>query len=503
MKSAFEVLRESGLAASTADRMASTVRGVERRLGCRWEEATNEAVAAGAPRPSQRCHVRRYLCLAFADARTRWPVLFRGAQSARGTDDLTPENALPRDVFRMAPDAPIRQLFQDVFQDVARQHKMRSVHTVRRAFCFLYGFLFGAGESSLVPPALHGAGAGDIRSFLRRLGADDVARAYRRYHDASPRVRPVVSRAHFRRQVFLIDTLLAKIARTRHLHFTADLLTGADGWVREPQKRGGPRVHCFTAAEVRALYLACEGLFEKLLLTALFTTGMRIGGFTRASAKETLRPDGSVGGEWWTTEKGDRWMNYTINGALAALLGEWVASRQHSARFLFPSDRDPDRHTSETRVYKTFMAVAQRAKVEGRHVHPHTTRHTFAWTLCALGNKVDDIAQMVGHGSSQVTAQVYIALTSQEVSQRMVIPWLRNAGPGSTSLSDSGYQLASALAGPFGSADQRTFPDFRPPPPNREDGPPRKKKRRLGREALQAFLQRLERGADEAVAAPP
>ena len=52
--------------------------------------------------------------------------------------------------------------------------------------------------------------------------------------------------------------------------------------------------------------------------------------------------------------------------------------------------------------------LPRRAGISGTHVHPHTTRHTVAWTLGALGNEVHLVADFVGHKSPQVTNDVYI-----------------------------------------------------------------------------------------------
>ena len=41
-------------------------------------------------------------------------------------------------------------------------------------------------------------------------------------------------------------------------------------WLRPPEPMAEDRVHTFNAEEIRALYLACSTLFERVLLTTLF-----------------------------------------------------------------------------------------------------------------------------------------------------------------------------------------------------------------------------------------
>lgn len=191
-------------------------------------------------------------------------------------------------------------------------------------------------------------------------------------------------------------------------------------WIR-PCERQTDRVHYFNAGEIRALYLACETLFERILMTSLFTTGMRIGGFC------SLAYSNPITNEMRGVEKGNIVATYSVTKVLSTLLSEWIQqSNQNKAGQIMPRqymfggrDAGPDSHIAPSTVRRIFQKVACRAGVEGKHVHPHTTRHTVAWTLHALGNSVERVAGFVGHKSPQVTSQVYIALT--EAQQRALV----------------------------------------------------------------------------------
>ena len=84
--------------------------------------------------------------------------------------------------------------------------------------------------------------------------------------------------------------------------------------------------------------------------------------------------------------------------------------------------------------------------------------HTVAWTLYALGNSVDSVAGFVGHRSSAVTNDVYIAMTRSQRQQMMDVPWLR--GVTTDTVRRQGEECARAICSPFGSVDGRTFPDL-------------------------------------------
>ena len=162
------------------------------------------------------------------------------------------------------------------------------------------------------------------------------------------------------------------------------------------------------------MYLNCGTLFDRILMTALFTaravrrlrtgcppTGMRINGFCTLAWPE----DGRIGTDVRAVEKGNVTMTSGLSTVLRRLLQAWVdANGATPARrvYLFPSRDHPgqargvrarvrgrDAHISTTTVRRAFAQIARRAGVVGAHVHPHTTRHTVAWTLCALGNSVE------------------------------------------------------------------------------------------------------------------
>ena len=73
------------------------------------------------------------------------------------------------------------------------------------------------------------------------------------------------------------------------------------------------------------------------------------------------------------------------------------------------------------------------------------------------------MADFVGHRSTQVTKDVYIAMNQAQTRSRMHVPWLGTVANGTDQLKDIAFELAQALASPFASEDHRTFPVYRPP----------------------------------------
>lgn len=78
-------------------------------------------------------------------------------------------------------------------------------------------------------------------------------------------------------------------------------------------------------------------------------------------------------------------------------------------------------------------------------------------TLYALGNPIESVARFLGHRNTQVTAEVYTAMSGAQRRQMLDIPWLRDR-PEQGALREEAEALACALCSPFASADGRTFP---------------------------------------------
>ena len=503
-------LHDAGMKHSVIAVTIGVMRGFLRD-GVDWETVSGQNIVERcAGHPARLHRVRRGLIHAFTDAeaRRRWPEVFRRT-NARGSNEdpkkPTIENILPVELLRRTPEDTVRSLFYLLFRKLCRRGGMTLASSFRVNLSFLYGFLC-ATSASLWPDA-HIVTEDVIKARLRALTHEELVRADGRDRQESSRgdrslslqalctqlnfltvvfrdvlgavKRPLlcsdfgivdVKRGHQRGRKRAADT--ASTASVGASTVTSALSafnedppivdrSGGAGWVREALKS---TVHCFNAAEVRALYLHCQTDLERLLVAALFTTGMRIGGFCLAKRDGVVvgRPPSVTGEEITTNEKYNRIRRYPVARSLAVLLPGWVAAGQCGDVYLFPGTPGGDRPMDTRRARTIFMGVAARAGLQGSHVKPHTTRHTVCWTLSALGNKLEEISDFAGHRSTSVTNDVYIAMDEAQKRSRMDIPWLETDGrSGAERLQDTALELAAAIAGPFASEDGRTFPDYR------------------------------------------
>lgn len=471
-----------------------------------WNDVTSADLLGFCTSRSRRDCIRRALraWLGEAEAQRRWADFFRQRQvrSSPGDNpkDPTQGTTLPVEVLRRPDGDGIRELFGLLYDRLIRKTTMRTTMTLRVNMSFIYGFVFGT-PHSLAPELVKlSVKVEDIKQHLKTFTHDAVVKAYASYRDNSSRLsKKKVGLAALCQHAHLISVVFCDLLKAFTLRVVPEdfgiivprrkrkrgadddnskrsddgrsstglsststtrrlIVNRSEAWVKK--KRDAPEVHCFNEYEVKALYLACRSDLECLLLTALFTTGMRIGGFCLMKRKGTvIGNSGCIGKILYTTEKGNVSKTYVVTPVLQMLMQKWVADGNAGEKYMFTKRRGGSDPLSTGEARWIFKDVAKRAGLSGEHVKPHTTRHTVAWTLHALGNDIGDIAKFVGHKTPDVTSTVYIAMDDAVRFTTMNIPWTGvNPAQAKAALRAEAMGLASAMASPFGSLDRKTFP---------------------------------------------
>lgn len=490
-------MRDAGVKPSVALATVSTMRSLERN-GVVWDEVTEADLLNRCGNHRDRLHrLRRGLgfLVGKEEALRRWPGVYRRTNERVVPDAAhikTPilEAVLPAYLRRCAADDPVRQLFAILFRKWMKHGGPGLSATFRSYFAFLYGFLVGD-PASMIPDA-HRLTLKEIQAKLRAVTHKELVLAYDRYRQESPKTQGHITLNALSTQLHVITVVFkdllhiikqpvmccdfgiitpkkrkrTDVASTvgastvssalSAFHEEPLLVDRSASWIHDPQATKRGQAHCFNATETRALYLACETLMEKLLVTALFTTGMRIGGFCLCRSQGAL-----TGLRLTTNEKGNRIRDYPVSPGMAALLPQWASVGGPGQTYLFPEKNGGLRPMDTRRARYLFMTVAKRAGVQGPYVKPHTTRHTVCWTLSALGNKLDEVADFAGHRSVAVTQSVYIAMNEAQKRSRMNIPWMEaDEVSEADRLMAAALELAESIAGPFASSDGRTFPRY-------------------------------------------
>lgn len=273
----------------------------------------------------------------------RWPGFWTQGRWHRRTtqQEIGPGNTLPYAVFRAGPTGPLWLVFERLARQMRLHTHMQRPTSMRQALGFLHRFLCDA----LIPEEDR-ADPDRVMACLRAQSPPSLVNAYTRFRAT----RGPVTMATLARHIQWLSVLFHQVLRVckgpllpaafglpglgrcyrrnvRRASARAPLpmdpdndteddrfslhslnkagsladLAVAERWIRPNGPRNDEKVHTFSAAEIRALYLACGTLFERILFTALFTTGMRINGFCSLS----WPADNHVGPEAHGIEKGN------------------------------------------------------------------------------------------------------------------------------------------------------------------------------------------------------
>jgi integrase/recombinase XerD len=170
-----------------------------------------------------------------------------------------------------------------------------------------------------------------------------------------------------------------------------------------------------TQEEVARLIDAAESSFHRILLMTMYATGARRAEIARLKVSDidSQRMVVHIRGG-----KGRKDRDVMLSPKLLeALRGYWRGLRSKPTTWLFPGNRW---HTANypvtTKVLWTAcQSAAKRARLEHKHIHPHTLRHCFATHLLEAGADLRTIQLLLGHRDLEETT-IYLHLSRRHLS---------------------------------------------------------------------------------------
>ncbi len=166
--------------------------------------------------------------------------------------------------------------------------------------------------------------------------------------------------------------------------------------------------------EVARLIEAARTPFQRILLMALYATGVRRSELAHLkitdidSQRMVIHVQGGKG-------RKDRDLMLSPK-LLEALREHWRGLKRKPAIWLFPGGRwHTAHHPIDTKViWSACKEAAQRAGIR-KEVHPHTLRHCFATHLLEAGADLRTIQILLGHRDLEETT-IYLHLSSRHLS---------------------------------------------------------------------------------------
>jgi integrase/recombinase XerD len=196
----------------------------------------------------------------------------------------------------------------------------------------------------------------------------------------------IPDRAHTASQVLAIP-------QRRHDHATVSYLTS-------------PEIDALLAAPDRTTW---HGRRDHTLLVTAVQTGLRVSEVTRLTVQDvtTTTPGAAI----HTTGKGRRQRATPLTKQSAAILRAWLPEAGPAPSGpAFPTRRGtPMSADAVQRLVAKHATAAARScpSIAGKHVTPHTLRHTAAMALLHAGVDTSVIALWLGH-QSPVTTHIYL-----------------------------------------------------------------------------------------------
>lgn len=150
--------------------------------------------------------------------------------------------------------------------------------------------------------------------------------------------------------------------------------------------------------EVLAILDSCASFRDRVLLTVLYSAGLRLGEVCRLEVRDIDSPRMLL---HIRAAKGQRDRYAPLSPIALDLLRAWYR-QTHPSGLLFHQVKDPSRPINCSTVQRALKVAVGRAGITKR-VSPHTLRHSFATHAMEQSTAMPVIQQMLGHAHRRTT----------------------------------------------------------------------------------------------------
>ncbi len=157
--------------------------------------------------------------------------------------------------------------------------------------------------------------------------------------------------------------------------------------------------------DVEKLLANCKTLIEKVLITVLFDTGLRISELLNLKVSDIDKDNGLV----TVVGKGGRTEQANISDKALAVLNEWLDARQSKSNDVFMG-------LKYVTAWKMISNVGIRAGIK---LHPHMLRHSRAVQMRKSGAALEDIKDHLRHKNIATTANIYARYKAIDLKDRI------------------------------------------------------------------------------------
>lgn len=166
-----------------------------------------------------------------------------------------------------------------------------------------------------------------------------------------------------------------------------------------------------TQVELEYVRMACDTMRERAIIEFLYSTGARVSELIAIKKADINWYEKSV----HLFGKGRKHRTSFLNAKAEVALMKYLESRNDDCEYLFVTMKKPYRNLSKDGVERIVRNIAHRASDNiGKHITPHTLRHTTASVALQSGMPIADISKLLGHESIETT-MIYAKTTLDDV----------------------------------------------------------------------------------------
>ena len=148
-----------------------------------------------------------------------------------------------------------------------------------------------------------------------------------------------------------------------------------------------------TIDQIETLLAVCNTVLERVLITVLFDTAVRVSELLNLELGDINRRGGLIS----VVRKGGRREEVNISEKGLAALDEWLDVRESESKRVFMDLTYYD-------AWALLRRVGKRAKIK---VHPHIFRHSRAIHMLMNGAELHTVKEHLGHKNIATTANIY------------------------------------------------------------------------------------------------
>ena len=163
-----------------------------------------------------------------------------------------------------------------------------------------------------------------------------------------------------------------------------------------------------TKDEVRNLIESTDTLKSRLIVSMLYSTGLRVSEIVNLKVSDVNLNDKSG---WVRKGKGSKDRVFMLSESLCNDLKDYLSSRGKDNKFVFSKEKA----LTTRNIQKIIQGTRKRAGIS-KKTTPHTLRHSFATHLLEQGVDIRIIQTMLGH-SSLSTTQVYTHISNEQLKK--------------------------------------------------------------------------------------